>query len=318
MNNGKQFEKTIALIQETFKDSEYTEIFRNYSIPNSSGRNREIDVLIASKINGFEMNIAIECKDYKGKIPVEKLEAFHGKCERIKSINKKIFISSNGFQTDAINAANTFGIELMTAEFLTRDYLLQLLPVRQIQPIFTYKFNSLVLTFDADEETLKKVHKDCPNTIYSLDDGNTKSLKQILAEVVNDNRVEIFNAALLKWMTIKDYKSEDFPVNFTLTFTNSYFKTFEGLNIDLLELNCNTMINFQFVTPENISGRTLKDNKGNIKASAINIKMSDEVHSDIIMKDDEVHFYSTDGKETTKLQTLLTYDSKTGKFKKGD
>jgi hypothetical protein len=318
MNNGKQFEKTIKLIQETFKDSEYTDVFSNYQIPNTSGRNREIDVFIASKINGFEINIAIECKDYKGKISVEKIEAFYGKCERINSINKKIFISSNGFQKDAINAAKEFGIELLTAEVLTKDYILKLIPVRQIKPHFTYNFSSIILTFDADEETLKKVHQECPNTIYSKNDANIESLKQILAEAVNNNRTEIFNLALLKWMTIKNYNSEDFPVNFSLTFFNSYIKTEDGIRIDLLKLNCNTMINFQFVTPHTLTGRTLKDDNGNSIANAINIKFNEKMESEIIIKNEELHFYSTDNNKTTKLQTLLTYDNKTGKFKNED
>lgn len=131
---GLQFERTIRLIQEAFKDSESTQILTNYKISNESGNNREIDILIISKINDFEIYIAIECKDYKKKIPVEKIEAFQSKCDRIKQINKKIFISSNGFQSDAVNSASYYGIELLTANELSRDYLEKLLPIRQIKP----------------------------------------------------------------------------------------------------------------------------------------------------------------------------------------
>jgi len=89
MNNGKQIEKLVRLIQEALKDFPGTQIFSNYKITNNSGRKREIDVLLKTNINGYEIIIAIECKDYKTPIPVEKIEAFNSKCQRIKGISKK-------------------------------------------------------------------------------------------------------------------------------------------------------------------------------------------------------------------------------------
>src|SRR4051812_33154350 len=109
---GKELEKIIKLIEDTLKDSSNTIVYNNHKIKNTGGRYREFDVFIESKISGHEIKIAIECKDFKSKIPAEKIEAFETKCKRIPTINKKIFVSSNGFQAEAINVAKDCGIDL--------------------------------------------------------------------------------------------------------------------------------------------------------------------------------------------------------------
>lgn len=79
MNDGRKVEKLVRLIQEAIKDFPNVEIFSNYEIKNKSGRKREIDVLLKTTVNSFEIIIAIECKDYKNAVPVEKIEAFNSK-----------------------------------------------------------------------------------------------------------------------------------------------------------------------------------------------------------------------------------------------
>ena len=86
MNDGKKLEQLVRFVQETLKNVPDTEIFSNYKIENISGRKREIDVFIKSQINGMDIKIAIKCKDYKNAIPVEKIEAFNSKCQRINGI----------------------------------------------------------------------------------------------------------------------------------------------------------------------------------------------------------------------------------------
>lgn len=78
-------------------------------------------MFIESTVNGYQIKIVIECKDWKSTIPVEKIEAFESKCKRIKGISKKVFVSQNGFQKDACDAAADFDIELFTANKLDRD-----------------------------------------------------------------------------------------------------------------------------------------------------------------------------------------------------
>lgn len=113
-NNGRIFEQLVAMIQESLKDSPQTQVFHNCYIEDitPSKKKRQFDIIIKSKINGFENVIAIECKDYSSPVTLEKIEAFNSKCTTIANINKKILISAQGFQSGAIENAIFFNIEL--------------------------------------------------------------------------------------------------------------------------------------------------------------------------------------------------------------
>lgn len=134
MNDGKKLEQLVRFVQETLKNVPDTEIFSNYKIENISGRKREIDVFIKSQINGMDIKIAIECKDYKNAIPVEKIEAFNSKCQRINGISKKIFVATNGYQADAIEAARDFDIELYNLIDISKKQITEWLPIKQLNP----------------------------------------------------------------------------------------------------------------------------------------------------------------------------------------
>ncbi|CCH55127.1 hypothetical protein BN8_04363 [Fibrisoma limi BUZ 3] len=114
LKSGRPFEKMVALIQEAYRDLPHTKIYTNHLVKDRLGKNREFDVFIVTKVNGYDFRIAIECKDYVGPVPVEKIEAFNSKCSTVSNINKKVLISSNGFQSGAIENAAHFDIELQT------------------------------------------------------------------------------------------------------------------------------------------------------------------------------------------------------------
>jgi hypothetical protein len=318
-NKGQQLEKTIRLIQETFKDSENTKIFSNYKIANESGNNREIDILIISKINEFEIYIAIECKDYNKKIPVEKIEAFQTKCDRIKRINKKIFVSSKGFQSDAINTANYYGIELLTAEELTSDTLKNLLPIKQLKPEILPIISNAVLTFDTDEKTLAEFQEGYEGEIYKYGVDKAEDLKNVVFESLRKYPKEIFSLALLQWMKSKDKNEKEmiFPVGFELNFVGYYLKVSNERKVRLLNGTFEVLVKFGFIYPQLISGRILKDSKGETKANTINIKVKENVETEMVIKpNEELDFYLTENQTTRKLETLFIYDPKTDKITK--
>ena len=115
------FESVVQVVQKTFVDHPNTQIHRRYRIPNNAGRKREIDVFIETTVNGINLKVAIECKDLKRKVSVTQIEAFKGKCDRIPRINKMIMVSRSGYQVDAINAANEFGIDLHRLEQISEE-----------------------------------------------------------------------------------------------------------------------------------------------------------------------------------------------------
>src|SRR6476646_4220194 len=112
MKKGHLFETLVKLIQESYRDKKETQILQRHKLLNTDGRKREFDVVIKTSSNNYPFLVVIECKDSAKPTPVDKIEAFITKCNRIPSINKKIFVSRSGYHVDAVNAAKGAGIIL--------------------------------------------------------------------------------------------------------------------------------------------------------------------------------------------------------------
>jgi hypothetical protein len=138
MKNGKLLEITIHIVQEALKDKVDTQIFRNHKIKNNSGNKREFDIVIKARINGLKFTGVIECKDFNKPTSVEKIEAFNSKCQRIPQVHKKIFVSRNGYQKDAIAAAEDFGIEIYHIEELKNELINNWLSVKAVNMVKRY------------------------------------------------------------------------------------------------------------------------------------------------------------------------------------
>ena len=85
-------------------------------------RKREIDVLIVGFIAGYQIKIAIECKNEKLPIGSPKIDAFRGKLLDI-GIHEGVFVSASGYTQDAIEVAKEAGIKTLTLKGLTPDSL---------------------------------------------------------------------------------------------------------------------------------------------------------------------------------------------------
>ena len=64
MQAGKALEQLVGIIQEHLKDNPDVQIKRNVKLVNRSGNKREIDVFVQTKVNGENIGIAFECKEY--------------------------------------------------------------------------------------------------------------------------------------------------------------------------------------------------------------------------------------------------------------
>lgn len=95
--------------EEGFKD---IEVLHNVKKIGLSGNEHQIDIYFEYKFAGSIHSIAIECKDYKSRIPQEKIMAFKSKISDLK-VNKGIFVSKMGFQKGAITYGEAYGIELI-------------------------------------------------------------------------------------------------------------------------------------------------------------------------------------------------------------
>lgn len=112
MKAGKALEQLVVAIQEYLKNSPDTLIVPNAKLKDHINLKREIDVFVRTKVQGGSIGIAFECKDYKGKVDVEVIEAFNSKCNDIPEIHKGIIVSSNGFTAGAQTKAQFYGIDL--------------------------------------------------------------------------------------------------------------------------------------------------------------------------------------------------------------
>ena len=136
MKAGKALEQIVAAIQEYLKDSPNTRITPNAKLRNRSGIEREIDVFVQTKVQGIEIGIAFECKDYYNKVSVEKVDAFAQKCRELPQINKKVMVTSSSFTAGVKKEAEGQGIEL---------YQLDAIPYDTIFSPYDIYFNILTL-----------------------------------------------------------------------------------------------------------------------------------------------------------------------------
>ncbi len=321
-NDGKPLEKTIQLIEETFKDSEHTEVFRNYKIKSKTGDKREIDILVKTIISGYDIWIAIECKDYESKVSVEKIDAFSSKCNVITEINRKIFISKNGFQKGAINHAKEYGIELMTAEELDNENLKSIPPIHNLVTKVLPEYGNRHITLD---ENFKHLYENIDFTFRGIIINTTNNQKINIDDLFSNNLREyqhqIQNLALIQWMRLdKAEKSKDektIIVKLELLFEHFAIENIQGNRIPLIKGTCDVEINLKKIYPTKISSRLIKYSDNTIKAQSINIKLDDKTESEVIIKpNEEFDFYVSENNSFIKLEKLGVYNPNTNLYTK--
>ena len=312
--SGKNLENLVRIVEEVYKSNSQTEILSNYKITNDSGNKREIDLLIRSVINNFQINIAIECKEYEKNVSAEKIEAFNSKCLRIPEINKKIFIAKKGFQRDAIDAAKKFGIELYTFDDIENNANKILLPISQIKPKFQ-GFEVLNIFCDENPRLSDILLKENNFEFYSLE-GKKFTLYDLIVEGIKDKWYQISGMAFYNWM--RD-ESTEHKIHFYVNCTGIYFD-FENEQIVVNQIECNANINFEFSEFENVKAKEyINLTNGNVKAQTLSFTANDEIKGEIVIDDkNNVHFFNTSENRISKLKLLGKYDKNTDKFESFD
>jgi len=318
MNDGKKLEKLVRLVQETLKNLPNTEIYSNYKLENVSGRNREIDVFIKSQINGMDIKIAIECKDYKYAIPVEKIEAFNSKCQRIQGISKKVFVSSNGYQADAFEAAKYFDIELFKLNEISKKQIEEWLPIKQLKANI-----KLQLPFKIQLQGSENEIKSIPNeelTVHYYENRPSVLITGFVwnAVVVPKQRI-IQNYMLLDFMKGNCKKENDryTRIPFVLDLKGVYIlgKNDKKLNLNKIE---SEVVGWYDETPAHIiEAKTYEKVDTNPDATVVSLDVGKEETAEIVMtqKDDFSIFHTKKDGQTFKLETLASYDPKTDELK---
>jgi len=315
-NLGRSLEKTISLIQDALKNSIDTVILQNYKAVNKSGRKREIDIMLITKINNIEIKIAIECKDFKSKIPVEKIEAFESKCNRIEEIYKKVFVGSNGFQIDAINAAKEFNIELFTANEITEEIISNWFSIKKLQLNILPNFIAPIMYMDAEEEDLKNLIHEFDKIVHFENLDKPVHINKLLLESIEVNKKRLWGIAIFKWMKLDDQnKFEPFPVQFRITFNNSYILTAGDKQTKLLGLDSSVYVKFIEMDVKILGGRSFKDINGRIKANSIKVQIGTNSTGEMIInsKNEESIYFTDELGKTIKLHTICTFNPESKK-----
>jgi len=128
-NNGKAFEDlTEAIYRELLRGDPDVEIDRNVRVAAPEGY-REVDVLIRTKVGPFSLTTIIECRDRKGAVGIEQIDAFHSKMRDLKA-SKGVMVSRNGFSRSARQKCARLGIDLYRAgDTLNPDHFAYDMPV---------------------------------------------------------------------------------------------------------------------------------------------------------------------------------------------
>ena len=132
----------------------------------------QIDVLITIPSDGFVFRVAIECKDYKGPVKAEIVDAFNSKCNRLEGIHKKIIVASNGFQRGAINSAITHEIELFNLEDINFEIVNNWINIRGVRQIKVNKVEiEEYLVFLEDGQVLDNNQISVSHNIFITGEG---------------------------------------------------------------------------------------------------------------------------------------------------
>jgi len=315
MKPGRHLEKLLSLIHETLKDSERTKIYSNRKLFNTAGQLREIDILIETSINGLDLKVAIECKDYKNKVSVERIEAFNSKCARIPAINKKVLVATSGFQKDAIFAAKDFGIELLDFKKISPSIVLSWMPMNQITGKFEFVLPMRVGLVGA-EDISGNVDLDDNFLVYFQDDRDPIRATQLISNLFKDHIAEY--RALLLYKYLESGRKPN--IKHTLPFNASFKGIFlKHNNIEFVISNIHTEIIswFQEGQVKISEARDYTINCHNsIKTLTIDLDATGE--ADLIFDHNKnLHIYHTNTNGMTyKLQPLFSYDSQSNSLKK--
>ncbi len=106
--NWKEFERLVAAIHHA--EAQGASVTWDDNI-----NGRQFDVTLRFKAGLYDYLTVIECKNYKDKVPVTKIDAFITKARDVNASNA-VFVSSSGYQSGCFEVAARHGVKLLTLE----------------------------------------------------------------------------------------------------------------------------------------------------------------------------------------------------------
>lgn len=116
------------------------QVKKRHFMTGKSGTRREVDVLINGKYGFFDISIALEAKNYKASVGIEKIDGFIAKIADL-GIQVGAMVCPSGFTKDAQKRAENDGLILFETVDQTLGNSKLFIPLRYIQPkIQAYSF----------------------------------------------------------------------------------------------------------------------------------------------------------------------------------
>jgi hypothetical protein len=319
MKKGRQFEKFVQLIQESFKDSPSTEIYSNYKLETIKGRKREFDVFIKSSLNNYEINIAIECKDQKRPISVDKIEAFHSKCQRFKGISKKVFVTSGEYQADSIDAAKEFDIELYHLSEISQKIVVSWISLVLLKPVYKLKAPYNIGINDSEDKlTGINLEEDPLMYYYDTSEKPIRMTFFLWDNIIVERQKEIQSCMIFDFIRNKNiHKSLITTIPFKMPVKGLYLLNSEGRKLKISQIDAEVIcwfdeVNVKFDDARKYQNHTTK----NVEASLISFEIGSGNKYELVFTSNNEFsaFYTSEDNEQKKLKLLLTYDPRTDKF----
>lgn len=111
---GTEFEDLTAEVNGQILSGKDVTIERNVQLRGPDGP-REFDLLLTQKLDDLDIRTAVECKDYRARVDIQRLDAFVAKCSDL-NIEKKVMVSRKGFSSGAKAKAKRSGVALYTLD----------------------------------------------------------------------------------------------------------------------------------------------------------------------------------------------------------
>ncbi len=107
----KIYERAAAALEASYPDCH---VIHDHKVTGRrSSIERQVDVWVTGSVGAHEINIAVECRCYQGRVGIKDVEAFYGFLDDVAA-NKGVIVSDSGFTTGARQRAHGSDIELTT------------------------------------------------------------------------------------------------------------------------------------------------------------------------------------------------------------
>ncbi|MGZ9741119.1 restriction endonuclease [Pseudomonas sp. GNP012] len=191
-----EYQKLVMIINKGLSqsDAKVTESAMLYD--SEAGCKREIDILIQSKVSGYDISVGIECTTVAKPVEVRILESFKEKHRKV-GINKTIVVSKKGFTKSAKEYANKNHIKLLTFDTAGREKWSKVF--EKFQHTFVYGRSYKIETFSifADEDDAKTGFI-FDNNVQILWKGAFIPIYRFCAELWNGSGAATSQAKLLR------------------------------------------------------------------------------------------------------------------------